>query len=138
MRSSAACLLVLVLAAIGCDVDPVEPIVGCESLSECPLGMICDPDKSKCVAEPNERFVGAFKCFVREEGDELVGVPGSEVLGRLGEDRWTLPVGADCIVRDPSQLPPIGIVLQFSEVVEAAAHDDPIRGKLELSRVFPT
>lgn len=104
MKPWVSWVLTSALAMVACEVDSVQPIIGCESLSECPLGSICDPDKSKCVPEPDAHFVGAFRCVVREKGDPLEALPGSEVLGNLGDDRWTLPVGGNCELQDNGAL----------------------------------
>jgi hypothetical protein len=76
------------LALFACAPEQPEVTRGCDSISECPLGDVCDRDLSECVPEPKNRFLGAFQCTVGigPEVQEL-----SEVVGNIDGDRWVLP-----------------------------------------------
>lgn len=91
MKRSVFALAVVVTLA-GCAPEQRDVTLGCDSISDCPLGDVCDRELGECVPEPEDRFLGAFRCTVGI-GPEIQEL--SEVVGAIGSDRWALP-GALC------------------------------------------
>jgi hypothetical protein len=85
-------LLALALALAACTPDQPAATAGCATLSDCALGEVCDVPAGHCIAEPADRFVGGFSCTVVDKLSSSGGsLQLSEVIGRIGGDRWSLP-----------------------------------------------
>lgn len=88
--------LVVVGAIAGCTVDDPPVTRGCTSLADCARGLVCDERINQCVPEPLSGLIGSFSCRVYAAGDPATEFLGSEILGNVGGDRWSLPLGAIC------------------------------------------
>ncbi|MBX3185342.1 MAG: hypothetical protein KIT72_16635 [Polyangiaceae bacterium] len=78
------------LAAVACAPEAQEATASCNSITDCPLGEVCNHSFGMCMPEPPNRFLGAFQCTVIDSpmgGDNL---ELSEVIGRIRDDRWAL------------------------------------------------
>ena len=94
---SAWAQLGLLLWALGCAPEQPAEQIGCDSLSDCALGEICDKAVNSCIPEPENRALGAFSCTVTDS-TEATGLELSDVILRIADDRWSLP-SVGCIQR---------------------------------------
>lgn len=86
----------LACAVGGClGLDLETPSTGCASNSECAPGLFCDATARVCVPESADVLSGDFTCDVN--ADPLT-FPGSEVLGRLGDEHVFFAQGASCVL----------------------------------------
>ena len=98
--NSHPCPWVALSFLVACNTEDLPETVGCDSTSLCPPGQVCDLAIGQCIAEPPNRFVGKFACEVLGPGMSPSSLPGSEVIGRVEDDRWSLPVGGICRFRE--------------------------------------
>jgi hypothetical protein len=85
-------------AAGGClGLDLETPSAGCASNSECAPGLLCDATTRACVPESDNALSGDFTCDVNADPATF---PGSEVLGRVGEEHAFFAQGATCEIEN--------------------------------------
>jgi hypothetical protein len=82
--------LIALACAFGCAPDQPAPTASCASLADCPLEKVCDRAAATCIAEPENRFLGGFRCTVVDEADTRELQTPAEVVGRLGAARFAL------------------------------------------------
>lgn len=78
----------LVLVAIGCAPDALPATTTCESITDCPLRQVCDRSTHRCIAEPDNRFLGRFHCKVT--ANDVTDLQLSEIVGRARNVRYVL------------------------------------------------
>lgn len=94
-RALSMAFTLLVVAVGGCAPDDPPLTTTCASITSCALGEVCDRATHTCIAEPANRFVGAFSCtLTSSDSTSSSKLELSEVVGHLGEDRWALPNAA--------------------------------------------
>lgn len=76
---------------LGLEIEP--PPAGCASNSDCLFGLLCDVTTRVCVPESDNALSGDFTCDVNADPATF---PGSEVLGRVGQERVFFALGATC------------------------------------------
>jgi hypothetical protein len=103
--------LLLLMPLVGCSPEQPEETNGCSSLADCTLGQVCDVELEECIDEPDDRFIGSFRCTV---DDDFEGP--AELVGNVGVDRWSLPM-AFCSTRPDANLMLLSFVSVFSEDV---------------------
>lgn len=99
LRSAGALLGLLV--GVGCAPDQPPETRGCTSITQCPFGAVCDVPARSCIDEPDDRFLGKFTCTLRDATAANGTLELSEVVGRVGDDRWALP-SVFCALRQES------------------------------------
>lgn len=90
--------LLAALVGVGCAPEQPAETQGCSSITQCPFGFMCDVPAGVCIEEPDDRFLGKFTCTPTDGDTTPDGLELSEVVGRIGEDRWALP-GVFCILK---------------------------------------
>lgn len=100
----AACLF----ATLGCAPDQPEATSGCQSISDCNLGDVCDRPNNRCIPEPQNRALGAFACTVTDtpeapglELSEVIATKEDDARDPRWDDRWALP-SVGCMLRPQS------------------------------------
>jgi hypothetical protein len=135
MRSSRAWFLLLVGA---CAPDQPPATVGCNALADCPLGQVCDQSVGQCIDEPENRFLGGFQCTITEPTSESSQAPGaSEVVGRIGTNRWSLAGTAFCTLQgDTLQLGFVDVLSQAFGLSVTVSATEAATGQVALMPCF--
>jgi hypothetical protein len=93
----------LVTLLVACSPAQPEETEGCASLSDCDFGLVCDREVGECIEEPANRFVGSFRCEIEDSKAQGTDFGTSEVVGNVGNDRWSLNA-AHCAQRSTNEI----------------------------------
>ncbi len=74
----------------GCQTDATEAQEGCFTTADCAPGSVCNAFEGSCEPEPEQGFVGSFRCVVGELAPPSTLEWYSEVVGNLGGERYVL------------------------------------------------
>lgn len=106
-------LLALLPALLACAPEQPSETDGCDSIADCPLDEVCDRELGECIPEPEDRFLGRFHCTVGSKNQSPEALELSEITGRIGTDRWALPISI-CNINTASELMVLGFSSPFS------------------------
>jgi hypothetical protein len=125
--------VLLTCSAGGClGLDLEVPADACRSIADCAPGLLCDRATLACVPEVDDAVGGDFSCDVNADPSTF---PGSEVVGRVGQQRAFFGLGATCDLE-------LGVlqvtVLQFDGSLGLLAFVAPEPGRTEYPIVAPT
>lgn len=100
-----ALIVFAVASAIVLGCAPEQAVAGssCSRISDCPLDQVCELPAGVCIPEPPNRFLGSFECTIAVDG-AAAGLELSEVVGRIGAQRWVLPSAACTVITKQERL----------------------------------
>jgi hypothetical protein len=102
--------------------DPSTPASsGCQTVQDCPMGKVCNPESAECVAFETDTLTGTFHCLVKEPNsaasEESTG--SSTVMAMVSDRPLSFSALALCEYY-PSDTPP-GLMIRVSAGGDVAA-----------------